>query len=128
MSSGDLAQRAHEAAAAACPSLVSVRIVGTTATVCDYGADATAPQRAAADAALAALDTSDAATAAWRTAKQRALAAADYDAQAQALLRAVVLVVLDEINALRSRASLADRTPAQVKAAILAKLAAGAAD
>lgn len=44
------------------------------------------------------------------------------------LLRAVALVVLDEINILRSAASLAPRTAGQIKTAITNKINAGTAD
>lgn len=43
-------------------------------------------------------------------------------------LRAVVLVLLDEINALRTAAGLTPRTPAQIKAALASKVDGGAVD
>ena len=46
----------------------------------------------------------------------------------EALIRALAFVVLDEINLLRAEHSLADRTPAQLRTAIKAKIAAGDAD
>ena len=46
----------------------------------------------------------------------------------EALIRALAFVVLDEINLLRAEHSLADRTPAQLRTAIKAKIAAGEAD
>jgi hypothetical protein len=46
----------------------------------------------------------------------------------EALIRALAFVVLDEINLLRAEHSLASRTPAQLRTAIKAKLAAGDAD
>ena len=46
----------------------------------------------------------------------------------EALIRALAFVVLDEINLLRAEHSLASRTPAQLRTAIKAKIAAGDAD
>lgn len=46
----------------------------------------------------------------------------DVMAQPNDVLKAVALVFLDEINALRTQAGLGTRTPAQLKAAIKAKL------
>jgi hypothetical protein len=46
----------------------------------------------------------------------------------EALIRALAFVILDEINLLRAEHSLADRTQAQLRTAIKAKIAAGDAD
>ena len=50
------------------------------------------------------------------------------NAETEALIRALAFVVLDEINILRAQHSLADRTPAQLRTAIKAKITAGDAD
>ena len=46
----------------------------------------------------------------------------------EALIRALAFVVMDEINILRAQHSLADRTPAQLRNAIKAKITSGDAD
>lgn len=59
-------------------------------------------------------------TQAEKDAERRAAAKAEYDAKT--LAKAIVLVMLDEINALRARAGLPERTAAQAKTAIEAKI------
>ncbi len=61
-------ERLTEAIAAVAPV---VGVSGTVGTRIDYAAEATAEQRAAAEAALAAFDWSDAAQAAWERGKRR---------------------------------------------------------
>lgn len=65
----------------------------------------------------------DAAEDATRTAEETAAAKAEFDAQR--LFRAVVGVMLDQINVLRQRAGLAEITPAQARTAIMNKLDGG---
>lgn len=63
------------------------------------------------------------------TLRDRAVNLLDLDPNSpQKLLRALALVTLDEINILRTAASLTPRTVAQLKTAIRGKLTAGDAD
>ena len=50
------------------------------------------------------------------------------NAETEALIRALAFVVMDEINILRAEHSLTDRTPAQLRTAIKAKITSGDAD
>ena len=62
------------------------------------------------------------------TLRKRASDLLDKVNDSEALLRALVLVMVDEINILRAEHSLADRTAAQVRTAIKNKLNSGDAD
>jgi hypothetical protein len=62
------------------------------------------------------------------TLRRKAADALDKISDNEALIRALAFVVLDEINLLRAEHSLASRTPAQLRTAIKAKIAAGDAD
>lgn len=94
--------RLHETIAAVCP--IDGVSGGTQGNVTiQYAAGATAPQRAAADAALASFDWSDNAQTAWDNLKDRATAQELIDSvtsEAKAL-RAVVSLLVDELNTLR---------------------------
>ena len=62
------------------------------------------------------------------TLRKRASDALDKIDANEALLRALAFVVMDEINILRAQHSLADRTAAQLRTAIKAKITSGDAD
>ena len=62
------------------------------------------------------------------TLRKQAQDALDKIASNEALIRALALVVLDEINLLRDEHALANRTAAQLRTAIKTKIAAGEAD
>ena len=98
--------------------------------VLHFAAAATPAQQAAAWAAVDALDWSAEAIAAWHLAQRRACEAGRLTpgCKTDAALRAVVLVLLDEINVLRQRAGLAPRTVEQVRNALTQKLVSGEAD
>lgn len=92
----------------------------------DYAASATAPQRAAAAAALAAFDWSQAAQDAWEIERARTEAKSwvlgdETDARG---LKALALLLLDEINIVRQNptAVLAVRTKQQLLDAWIAKI------
>lgn len=117
--------RLHLTLAAVCP-IDGVAITGVNTARIDYAAAATAPQRAAAAAALAAFDWSQAAQDAWETARARSTAktwALGSEMQARAL-KALALLIRDEINIVRTNptATLAARTEQQLLTAWLAKM------
>ena len=87
----------------------------------DYTDAATAQQRTDGAAIVAAFDASPEATAAWQLAKRKAQAADAFtvDDVPGRLHRAVLSVMLSEINALRTQAGLQPRTANQLKTAIL---------
>lgn len=94
--------RLEETIAAVCPIH---GVSGTANTRIDYRDEATTEQRAAAQAALAAFDWSQAAHDAWILAKRKAAATAAINAsmdESIVVARAVTLATLDEINALRA--------------------------
>lgn len=95
-----------------------------------FAPEATAAQQAAAWAAVTALDWNEAAVAAWRVAQRRATEAAKFEAGhgTEAALRALVLVLVDEINLLRQRAGLTPRTLEQVRAALKSAILDGTAE
>jgi hypothetical protein len=101
----------------------------------DYQASATAAQRTQGAAIVAAFDWSAAADATWQAQQEKAAATAQIDNGAlkagistERLVRALALVVLDEVNVLRAASVpvLAPRTAAQLVTAIKAKIAATA--
>lgn len=141
-------------AATGCP-VVTVRVIAPGVGGFDPAPTATPAQVATAQAAVAAFDWSDAAESAWWLTKRRSAAEAvldGHDDLRQGALRALALLVLDEVNRhatkwndyktqVASATSLADLktrvaamsdlpvyTAAQLVAAIKAKIAAGAAD
>lgn len=93
-----------------------------------YAAEATPAQVAAGDAALAQIDWSPAAEAAWQLSHDRDTAQGRWDAPSERLLRAVALVILDEINTLRQQHGLPARTAAQLRTAIRQRITTGGAD
>lgn len=140
MTPASMLPRLFASVSSACPLLddathssLSVSQPGVNSSVkFSPAAAATPAQISAAQTAINNFDWSDAAQAAWQVQQNRTVAqpllsdtAADH-----ALLRAVVLVLVDEINFLRAAVmpALAARTPAQARTAILAKLNSGAAD
>lgn len=98
--------------------------------VLHFAPAATPAQQAAAWAAVNALDWNEAAVAAWRVAQRRATEAAKFEAGhgTEAALRALVLVLVDEINLLRQRAGLTPRTLEQVRTALTTAVRDGTAD
>ena len=87
--------------------------------------------QAAAQPTIDAFDDSPAADAAYLVQQSRADASTDYTTGGAGLglvVRALALVVLDEMNILRTAAGLAPRTAAQLKTAVLNKISSGAAD
>ena len=120
-------ERLHAAVAAVAP-IFGVAIISPGVGRVDVRPEATAPERAAAAAALAAFDWSDGAQAAWELLRDRASAQSKWDDRSEKLFRAFVLVVLDEINILRGAHSLPARTVGQLKTAALGKINAGSAD
>lgn len=120
-----LADLSDSLAAAGIP-IVTVRSNGAIPSVV-YAANATAPQIAAGNALAAAWVPSTANDAARSAAK--ALLANNGDGTYK-LLRAVALVLLDEVNVLRAAMTppLTARTAAQMIAALKAKVDSGAAD
>ena len=100
--------RLYTAISAACPVVgVSVGTPGDIGTVrIDYGPAATAPQRAAAEAALAAFDWSDAAQSAWELSQTRTAALTglltrgdDIAIGVRAITRAITTLVNDRLAA-----------------------------
>lgn len=123
------AARLHAAVSAVCPiDGVSIRTAGNA--IFHPATIATPAQVLAGNAALASFDWSDAAQAAWETLQNRASADAEMTGLDGAVLRAVVEVMVDQLNVLRAipAQSFPAITYAQAKAAILAKIAAGDAD
>lgn len=121
--------RLHEALEQVCP-IATARVIRDGVGGFDPAPEATPQQITAAEAALAAFDWSAGAHEAWMRTKRRARAKelfADV-AEAQALIRAVALVLLDEINSLRAQHGLAARTKPQLVAAVRSKLDAADAD
>ncbi len=92
-------ERLTEAIAAVAPV---VGVSGTVGTRIDYAAEATAEQRAAAEAALAAFDWSDAAQAAWGRQKRREAAVSLINSPdpAMVVVRALATVVRRRVSAL----------------------------
>ena len=123
------AERLHAAVSAVCHiDGVSIRAAGSA--IIHPAATATPAQILAGDAALASFDWSDTAQAAWEVAQARGSATAEITDLDGVVIRAVVEVMVDQINVLRAipAQSFPVITYAQAKAAILAKIAAGAAD
>lgn len=107
------------------------RIVGTAPNVqVTYQPSATPSQVALGNSLVAGFDWSQAADDAWRIQKARKLAANGVNATEALLLRAIVWVLLDELNLVRSKLvpPLPPRTLAQAKAAIAAAVKNGDAD
>lgn len=98
--------------------------------VLHFAAAATPAQQAAAWAAVNALDWGEAAVAAWRVAQRRETEAVKFAPGhgTEAALRALVLVLVDEINILRQRAGLTPRTLEQVRTALTTAVRDGTAD
>ena len=109
-------------------------VAGTQAAVrVDYDASATPAQRTQALAIVAALDWSAGADATFTAQQAKAHAAANFDAGAMQaglpgdrLIRALALVMLAELNLLRTAAALPARTPAQLIGAVKAQITASA--
>jgi hypothetical protein len=95
----------------------------------DYQETATPAQKAQGAAIVAAFDFSDTADAAWLSQAAKAAAATGLDlgtSPTERLIRALALVVLDEVNTIRTGLSLSPRTVGQLISAIKAKVAATA--
>ena len=99
----------------------------------DYDASATPAQRAQAQAIVAAFDWSPSADATFAAQQAKARAAGDLDAGAtqggapsDRLIRALAMVMLAELNLLRTAAALPARTPAQLIGAVKAQITASA--
>lgn len=130
------AARLHQALAAVCPILgVAIQAEGSGSFQADPSA--TAAQRSAAQSALASFDWSAAAEQNWIVQQQRdaattnlGTAAAGVDQSELVILRALVMVLVDQLNVLRAAVSppLSAITYAQAKSAIAAKINAGSAD
>jgi len=129
--------RLHQSVAAVCPIVgVAIGQDGVAASVrIDFDISATAPQRTAAQTAVNAFDWSAPADATYIAQQAKATATAGIDnGQLQAgdklerIVRALALVVLDEVNILRAASvpTLPARTTAQLVNAIKAKIAATA--
>lgn len=106
---------------------VSIGAFGVAASVKVFPAN----QQTAAQATIDAFDWSDGAQATFDNLSDRASAKTLLNSSTvdrEKLLRAVMLVMLDEINVLRVNSSLAARTAAQLKTAIQNKIDAGSAD
>jgi hypothetical protein len=100
-------QRLSQTIAAVCP-IHGVAITGPTSARIDYDPTATAPQKTAAQSALATFDWTEPAHIAWRDGQVKALAKEwilGDTVQARAF-RAQSLVILDQVNALRTAAGL----------------------
>lgn len=117
--------RLYVTIAAVCP-LEGAAITGPTSARLDIAPTATQAQRTAAQAALAAFDWSSAAHAAWEIAQKRNTAKAwilgpTMEAKA---FRALAMLVLEQVNALRTRATMtpASYTAQQLLDAIVAKV------
>jgi hypothetical protein len=151
-----VAMRLQEAVNNVCPALgVSIGTMGLSASVdITFDPAATGAQQAAAQNAVATFDWSGTAHAAWELLKDRADATTDLSdlTAPNKLLRALLLTLLDELNALREwlvsfKAATAaatsltnlqtrvaalpdmpDRTAAQARTAIGNKISSGAAD
>lgn len=130
------ALRLHQAIEAVCP-IVGVSITADNVGTIDYDPSATAAQVAAAKSALAAFDWSDTAYSAWLTQQQRqqatgnvGTATAGLDTPEYVVMRAIVELLVDQLNVLRAAVSppLAAITYAQAKTAIANKINAGSAD
>jgi len=125
--------RLHESIARVCP-LIGVSAVenSASAVVLVYDDPTTTSQRLAAQSLVDAFDWSDAAQVAWERDQARAaakdrLTETTNDAEIK-LLKAILGLLVDELNTLRGLHGLPARTMAQVRAAIAAKLDSGAAD
>jgi hypothetical protein len=105
--------------------LESVRRGPDGAWLLRYDASVTPAQQAAGDAALAGIDWSGPAQVAWQLTQDQTAAQARWDAPEERLLRALALVLLDELNTLRQQHGLPARTAAQLKAALRQKLSSG---
>lgn len=117
--------RLYATVSAVCP-LEGAAITGPTSARLDIAPAATTPQRNAAQAALAAFDWSQAAHDAWLTAQKRTTAKAwilgpTMEAKA---FRALAMVLLDQVNALRTRAGMtpASYTAQQLLDAVVGKV------
>ena len=124
--------RLHAAIALVCP-VVSVAITGPQTATLQLAPEATVPQQNAARAALAAFDWSPAADAAWDRDQQRTVAKAvitSLSTPCSKSLRAVLLLLLDELNLLRAAVvpPLPARTMTQLRNAIGTKIDSGGAD
>jgi hypothetical protein len=93
--------------------------------VVTYNASATGALRALGDSIVAGFDWANA-DLNWQRAAGKGIATSAEPSGR--VVRAVALVLLDEVNALRSQLGLTPRTVAQVKQAIAAKIDSGAAD
>lgn len=99
----------------------------------DFKVAATAPQRTAANGVVAGFDWSDAAELSAQNSRDRTSAATIFMTDTSAagkILRATILVLLDEINILRAASvpSLPARTIAQARTAIQNKIDGGTVD
>jgi hypothetical protein len=96
----------------------------------DYKAEATQQQQTQGQGIVDAFDWSEAAQLVWENANARTEAVANLANTAASfkLIRSLMLVTLDEINILRSAASLTPRTINQLRNAIINKLNVGDAD
>jgi hypothetical protein len=122
--------RLHALLLAAGIPIDGVRGTGAGDAAIDYSPAATAQQRTDGDALLASFDWSPALddTFVAQAAKTEATNSIDYGAlqrgtAQERLIRALALVVLDEVNALRSNAGLGTRSTAQLVNAIKTKVA-----
>ncbi len=122
--------RLHEQLVAAGIPIITVRVIGESSGTIVYAPEATSEQMVQGQAILDAFDWSDSAFDSWFNVSQRtdALSRLNSPDGFAKLVRACALVLLDEVNTLRTNAGLATRTAAQMKTAIQNKLNGGTAD
>lgn len=115
-----------------CPILsLSIGVEGNSASVrITFSPSATLSQQIAAQAVVAAFDWSATATTSYDTLQLRAAAQVDLVSSAAEfkLIRAVLAVLLDDINVLRANDSLSTRTLNEVKALVSTKIDSGLVD
>ncbi len=121
------AARLEEAVKPVCP-VIGVQM--TSPVTVDFAAEATAEQRAAAQAVVDAFDWSSDAQAAWELEKRRqeAIAWLDSDTKEARAVRSVLLVVMGEIRALKADTPLPTRSWTELKEYVANLIATGAGD
>ena len=128
----DSTARLTAAVLAVCPILsLSIGVEGDSASVrITFSPSATLSQQLAAQAVVTAFDWSATAGTSYETLQLRAAAKADLvDAAAEfKLVRAVLSVLLDDINVLRANDSLSTRTLNEVKVLVSTKIDSGLVD
>lgn len=121
------AARLEESVREVCP-VVGVQM--TSPVTVDFAAEATAEERAAAQAVVNSFDWSSDAQAAWELEKRRQEASAwlDSDTKEARAVRSVLLVVMGEIRALKADTPLPTRSWTELKEYVANLIATGAGD